>query len=142
MSDDDIFESSGIELHSRMGKKFINGAAIAAENSLEQPGLELLLVWLQISDGLSALRDEPDAGPEEDGDDGADGGGGGDGWGGREGRMGGWGRIVRTPARKHVPFELRLSFIPPPHGVSFLPSCESKKKRFFPALSQIKFIYQ
>ena len=36
MSDDDIFESSGIELHSRMGKKFINGAAKAAENSLER----------------------------------------------------------------------------------------------------------
>ena len=43
MSDDDIFESSGIELHSRMGKKFINGAAIAAENSLERSAGKHLL---------------------------------------------------------------------------------------------------
>ena len=36
MSDDDMFESRGIEFHSRMGKNFIHGAAIAAQNSLER----------------------------------------------------------------------------------------------------------
>ena len=64
MSDDDMFESSGIEFHSRMGKNFINGAAIAAENSLERNAGKHLLSSIGAASqrhhmGLDSFRQLP-----------------------------------------------------------------------------------
>ena len=53
------------------------GQSLAAAHRLEQQGLQLLPLRLQVADRLAAVRDEPDAGPQEDADDGDDGGGGG-----------------------------------------------------------------